>query len=340
MKERGKTIMLQTIKTQGYSQYAVPPVNYEPQRWNPNTRSPSSAAPQRASAIELSLLNQEEAVASSDALGWQHVRLIELRHGLSEMVMPSSAGHCIVLPLGASLHLSARLDGHNFEGDLLAGEIAIIPAGLSWSCRSQDEESQTTLLLYLQPLFVRTTADECDLAYREIALAPQIGFSNAHILNIAKSLLYEMKEANVVGRLYADSLAVVLAMEMVRCYSSLKDVQIGRGGMAPHKLRKAIELIDNHLADEEEGRVALRVVAREVGMSYYHFSRAFKQSMGVNPTNYITGRRIEHAKKLLEETDLPIAEIALRAGFSSQSHFTTSFRRVAGATPKAFRAII
>ena len=75
-------------------------------------------------------------------------------------------------------------------------------------------------------------------------------------------------------------------------------------------------------------------------MSYFHFSRAFKQSMGMSPTNYIAERRIEGAKKLLQETELPISEIALRVGFSSQSHFTTSFRRVAGATPKAFRATI
>jgi AraC family transcriptional regulator len=75
-------------------------------------------------------------------------------------------------------------------------------------------------------------------------------------------------------------------------------------------------------------------------MSYFHFSRAFKQSMGMSPTNFIAERRIERAKRLLQETELPISEIALRAGFSSQSHFTTSFHRVAGATPKAFRATI
>ena len=46
------------------------------------------------------------------------------------------------------------------------------------------------------------------------------------------------------------------------------------------------------------------------------------------------------AKKMLEETELPISEIALRSGFSSQSHFTTAFRRLAGATPKAFRAAL
>jgi AraC family transcriptional regulator len=80
--------------------------------------------------------------------------------------------------------------------------------------------------------------------------------------------------------------------------------------MAPHKLRKAIALIDHHLSDEEEGRVALRVVARDVRMSYFHFSRAFKQAMGMTATNYIAERRIERAKKMLEETELPISEIA------------------------------
>jgi AraC family transcriptional regulator len=123
-------------------------------------------------------------------------------------------------------------------------------------------------------------------------------------------------------------------------YSSLTDVHVGHGGMAPHKLRKAVALIDHHLSEEEEGRVALRTIARAVRMSYFHFSRAFKQSMGMTATTYIAERRIERAKKMLEETELPISEIALRSGFSSQSHFTTAFRRLAGATPKAFRTAL
>jgi AraC family transcriptional regulator len=126
-------------------------------------------------------------------------------------------------------------------------------------------------------------------------------------------------------------------MQLIRRYSYLKDVQIGHGGMAPHRLRKAVALIDQHLDAEEEGRVALRSIAKEVGMSYFHFSRAFKQSLGMTPTNYIAERRIERAKRLMQETALPISEIALRSGFSSQSHFTTSFRRLAGVTPRSFR---
>ncbi len=154
------------------------------------------------------------------------------------------------------------------------------------------------------------------------------------------SLLQELNETNLADRFYADSLAIGLAVQFVRRYSSLPQVHPGPGGMTPHKLRKAIGIIEHHLADEEEGKVALRIVARQVGMSYFHFSRVFKQSMGMSPTNYIAERRIERAKELLNETELPISEIALRSGFSSQSHFHTAFRKLAGTTPRVFRAAI
>jgi AraC family transcriptional regulator len=110
---------------------------------------------------------------------------------------------------------------------------------------------------------------------------------------------------------------------------------MSRGGMAPGKLRKAIEFINANL--DKEQTVALAAVAEEVHVSYFHFSRAFKQSTGVSPNVYMIEQRIDRAKKLLTETDLPIAEIALRVGFASQSHFTTTFRRLAWATPKSFR---
>ena len=106
----------------------------------------------------------------------------------------------------------------------------------------------------------------------------------------------------------------------------------GHGGMAPHRLRKSIGRIV--ITGHGEKRVALR--RYQAVVCYFHFSRR-QTGMGMSPTNYIAERRIEHATKLMQETDLPISEIALRAGFSSQSHFTTSFRRLARVTPRSYR---
>lgn len=295
---------------------------------------------EKRSIDELSVLHPDSVLKSSDAIGWNNLRAIHFHHTASEVAIPASDDHCMVLNLGTPFFINVSPGKRRFEGQILSREVAIIPAGASWTCRAEGSDLPVMLLLYIRPLFVRSAARELNFSHTEIGLTPQIGFKDKHICHVALSLLHELNEANVVGRLYADSLATGLAIQLVRRYSSLKDVHVGHGGMAPHKLRRAIALIDHHFSDEEEGRVALRAVARDVRMSYFHFSRAFKQSMGMTATNYIAERRIERAKKMLEETELPISEIALRSGFSSQSHFTTAFRRLAGSTPKAFRAAL
>ena len=331
--------MLQTINTSGYAAWpgaiGKPVLNKTEEG---KCVQDSRATEQRSRQFgDVSLLYPEAVVVCSDTYAWQDVRVIHLRHRLNELVIPPSDNHCLVLNLSAPLQLNARLGKTGCAGNVRAGEVAIIPAGTKWSCQSEASHTYNLLLLYLRPLYVRSAAVEFDVSYQELTLTPQIGFPSQHIRHIALSLLSELQEANVVGPLYADSLAIGLAMQLIRHYSSLKDVRIGHGGMAPHRLRKALGVIDQHLNDEETGRVGLRLVAKEVGMSFFHFSRAFKQSLGMSPTNYIAARRIERAKRLMQETDFPISEIALRSGFSSQSHFATSFRRLAGITPRSFR---
>jgi len=291
-----------------------------------------------STVTDITLIYPEAVVASSDDRGWQNIRVIRLRYGLNDLVVPPADSHCLLLNLGRPLHLSAHFEKCEFEGKVRAGEVAIIPAHSSWTSRSPGSNSSTVLLLYFRPLFIRSVVP--DSSYSTIVLTPQIGFRNNQIRHLAMSLLQELNETDLADRFYADSLAIGLAVQLVRRYVSLPQVHFGPGGMAPHKLRKAIGIIEHHLADEDEGRVELRTVARQVGMSYFHFSRVFKQSMGMSPTNYIAERRIERAKELLNETELPISEIALRSGFSSQSHFHVAFRKVAGTTPRIFRAAI
>jgi len=288
-----------------------------------------------AAVSDLSVIYPEAVVASSQELGWQNLRVLEMRHTISEWTTPPLENHCIIIQLGSTIDVTARIGDESFEQTLEPGAITIVPAGLSMHWRLCDTAQSDALHLYIDPQSLRTTAESIDVDYSQISIAPQFGIRDEHIHHIGMSLHHELKDANVIGRLYADSMAKVLAMQLVRRYSHFKDLQTSRGGMAPRKLRKAIEFINNNL-DEEEA-VGLAAVADEVQMSYSHFSRAFKQSMGVSPNVYMTEQRIARAKKLLSETDLRIADIALRTGFASQSHFTSTFRKLVWTTPKAFR---
>ena len=78
-------------------------------------------------------------------------------------------------------------------------------------------------------------------------------------------------------------------------------------------------------------------LAAEVHMSQYHFARMFKHATGQSPHLYVVMERVSHAKALLQQTDLPLLEVAEQSGFRTQGHFTGVFRRYTGTTPRVFR---
>ncbi len=73
------------------------------------------------------------------------------------------------------------------------------------------------------------------------------------------------------------------------------------------------------------------------GFSRSHFSRMFHARFGLSPQEFLTGLRLRHAVKLLLESDVPIAEIAILCGFSDANYFSRVFRSVHGITPGAYR---
>lgn len=101
------------------------------------------------------------------------------------------------------------------------------------------------------------------------------------------------------------------------------------GGLPPATVNRIREYNDSHLHE----RIALETLAEIAQLSVYHFARAFRESVGMPPHAYIVRRRIERAQRLLRSTDLSLSEIALKVGFTDQSHFSRHFRRLTGMSP-------
>jgi AraC-like DNA-binding protein len=79
-------------------------------------------------------------------------------------------------------------------------------------------------------------------------------------------------------------------------------------------------------------------LARAAGLSRAYFSREFRRAFGDSPHAYLLTRRLERAASLLVTTDYSVAEICLAVGLRSVGSFTTSFKRIHGVTPTAYRA--
>lgn len=105
---------------------------------------------------------------------------------------------------------------------------------------------------------------------------------------------------------------------------------------SPHeraRIRPALDYIESHLARP----VSRHDLARTLSLSPTRFHAVFAQAMGIAPCRYLLQRRITAAQELLMATDLRIAEIATRTGFSSAFYFSRCFRQVVGQPPAAFR---
>jgi len=106
-----------------------------------------------------------------------------------------------------------------------------------------------------------------------------------------------------------------------------------RGGLPPRALRRVREYIETHL----EETISIQALADIAGLSMFHFARAFKQSEGVTPHEYLVHCRVQRAKDLLTDSKLALSEIALASRFSDQSHLARRFREHVGVTPSSYR---
>jgi AraC family transcriptional regulator len=109
-----------------------------------------------------------------------------------------------------------------------------------------------------------------------------------------------------------------------------------KGGLAPWAERRCLELMRARLSED----ISLDELAAEAQLSPFHFARMFKQSLGVPPRVYLTQLRVEKACELLEQTDLPITEIALEVGYSSNQVLARVFLKHMRLSPSDYRRAV
>lgn len=125
------------------------------------------------------------------------------------------------------------------------------------------------------------------------------------------------------------------ATEMLREFADERSPGPGvaRGGLAPWQIRKVTHYVESHL-DQPIRNDELAAIAR---LNTSHFGRAFRNSIGEPPHEYVIRRRVERAQGLMLSSDAPLSEIALNCGLADQAHLTRVFRRVVGESPRAWR---
>ena len=240
--------------------------------------------------------------------------------------------------LGINLNTSAIKAELNLNGEFnqtiyhQQGMITLKPSGAFYQYATA--QTNQFIMLEIEPQFVdKMTADWANPDVTQLTphFIPQ---GDRLLLQLALALKTEIKSGCIGGKIYSDSIITALVAHLIRSYANfvpqpLKEYR----GLAPKKLDNVIDYIQTYL----EQNLGIGELADLSGLSPFYFSRLFKESTGVTPYQYISKLRMARARQLLKDTDIAIAEVALRCGFTNQSSFSTAFGKAVGVTPKSYR---
>ena len=244
-------------------------------------------------------------------------------------------GTVINLHLSGPHRLVQRQNGRTYEGLVATNDVAIMPVGMPGYWRTDAASEDMSMLL--EDRFIRRVAAEAGADPEEIEVVPLFSSPDPQIERIGLSLLSEIESGGLGGELFAESLANVLAVHLLRHHSSLGNGSKRRTGRESGFSKRALGLATDYINDNLSGKLTLAEIADAAHMSPFNFARSFKAATGLSPHQYVIQRRVTRAKAMLAGTDLSVVDVAGAVGFSNPSHLAYHVRRLLGVSPRALR---
>jgi AraC family transcriptional regulator len=238
-----------------------------------------------------------------------------------EILMPGEAG------LFHAMYESA--EGHPQRVIVRAPQICVVPPNQRHRLVCQGPSD--LVAMSLDAAYYGSRVQEAFGAPREVV--ERYGANDPFLRGIGNVLRSGFRAMRAPTQVYLESLASVIAIHVAANYDRRDARAIAFSGLAPHKLQRVLDYIEQHLPEA----IHVRDLAGVVHMSPYHFARMFKQATGQPPHVYITSQRMDQAKNLLGNSDMSLVQVASSVGYQTQAHFTGVFHKHVGITPRTFR---
>ena len=281
-------------------------------------------------------------LSSADA-GWDGL-LAQAFHEPRELeswITPPTSDISLILVMGGAMRLAQRPASGPWKewrishGDLMLHADAGSSHELRWKSLSVTR-TQTLHLRLSKDLLAHATEEVMGADPQRVALVTRSAFQDPLLRHIGFALWRELEQPAPGSKLYAHAAAQMLAVHLLRHYSSVAGPRHATApvhGLTQRQLTRLTDFVHAYVSHD----LSLATLAHQVGFSPYHFARLFRQTTGESPHQFVLRHRIAHAERLLIQPDVPLAEVALACGFANQSHFTQAFKRHLGLTPRAYR---
>ena len=206
---------------------------------------------------------------------WDGVYLRHDRQPPFEIPRHSHAEHTLIVGMDNGLKAEWYIDGKYKDLQYNRGDAFIVPAGAEH--RAYWKQESEGILLALKPESLTSAAIELTNSDR-FEITPQFAATDLRLLQLAQWLLYELREQQVGSSFYTESLVTMLKIHLLRNYNAIAtEIPNYTGGLARHKLRRAIAFIQANL----ENDIKLKDLAAIAALSPYHFSHVCSNSQQV-----------------------------------------------------------
>ena len=185
-------------------------------------------------------------------------------------------------------------------------------------------------VVYLLPDLIPGLATE---TITSRSLMPQFDPDDVQIIYLLSLVREELQNRLSESGRFLEILGLGLCQHLFRRYSTkLAGYSPYRGGLTPRQLRRAQEKL---MAAWEH--VPLATLAADAGLSQSHFCRAFKQSTGLSPQQWMRAKRLQCAREMIADRHRSLTSIAGELGYASLSHFSAAFKQAIGISPNRYR---
>ncbi|MEM7643761.1 MAG: AraC family transcriptional regulator [Pseudomonadota bacterium] len=235
----------------------------------------------------------------------------------------------LVVTMEGQGQLRAEYDGEAFESDVRPGIFTWAPRGVD---QTYDFAGRTTNIATTFPEALLNQIREQNAELANVRLdEPWAPFVQPNLARLIAGQNRLVRSGEMGWRSLADAQMVQLAVDLM-CMASNRAVRVPRP-LSPQEVRT----VEDYVLDHLDRNIALADVAALSGRPVHGFCRAFKAASGVSFHRFAVNARLEEARRLLTQTDTPLAEVAYATGFSSQSHLTNTMRNKWGTTPGRLR---
>lgn len=273
-----------------------------------------------------------DCAAHSERFGWEGVRVE------SYPELPESDIYCAGMDSHLIVWHTRALDGifhHECAGNitrtrLQTGQLSFIPARADnrWLF---GEGAPYALHVLIDEDFFEHSVEQHFHQNNFTGLQDDFQVTSSSLQALLRLFGMELENKGLNGRLYAESLATALSIQIVNHFGSPRkrcDLETDIDLLAAHDL----------INDEYYRSISLDELATLVGLSRAQFVRRFKQQYGTTPHRYLIQRRIQVARQQLQSgMSVPLAQLAIELGFADQSHFHRHFSAITGVSPAAFK---